>query len=137
MFLSSSPGSLALVSQATAFSRLSSSFLRAASRCFRQDRRSADWNARFGATISLGVTAALVGFLVSGLMEWNLGDEELLDLLYVMVGVAIAAPSWAAGRRASREPGDLALVEPLPDQSFGAMANRRRTQETSPPSPAR
>lgn len=90
---------------------------RAASRAFLDYRRSRDPDARFGAAISLGVTAALVGFLVSGLMEWNLGDEELLDLLCVLVGIAFAAAAWA--------------------QPFGAIAKRRLTQETSPPSPAR
>ena len=101
---------------------------RAASRAF-QTRKG------FGATISLGVTAALVGFLVSGLMEWNFGDEELLDLLYVMVGIAFAATAWAK-MRASQEP-ELTLVERLPDQPFGASENRLRNQETSPPIPPR
>ncbi len=90
--------------------------LRAASRAFRDYRRSRQADARFGAAISLGVTAALVGFFVSGLMEWNLGDEELVDLLYVLVGIAFAA----------------AACQPL-----GVIANRRRTQATRPPSPAR
>jgi uncharacterized membrane protein len=93
---------------------LAAGLLRAASRGFRDFRRSPEADARFGAAISLGVTAALVGFLVSGLMEWNLGDEELVDLLYVLVGVAFAAA-----------------------QPFGAIENRRRAQATSPPSPAR
>jgi O-antigen ligase len=93
---------------------LAAGLLRAASRGF---RRSREPEARFAAAISLGVTAALVGFLVSGLMEWNLGDEELVDLLYVLVGIAFAFASA--------------------NQPFGAIANRRRTQATSPPSPAR
>ncbi|HEY3215461.1 MAG TPA: O-antigen ligase family protein [Candidatus Eisenbacteria bacterium] len=46
------------------------------------------------AGVSLGVTGALTGFLVAGLFEWNFGDEELLDLLYVLVGLAWAARSW-------------------------------------------
>jgi O-antigen ligase len=79
--------------------------LRAASRAFRDYRRSPGSSARFGAAISLGVTAALVGFLVSGLMEWNLGDEELIDLLYALVGIAFAAAAWprAAGSVLGRE----------------------------------
>ncbi len=44
--------------------------------------------------IQLGVVAALAGFLVSGLFEWNFGDEELVDLLYSLVGLAYAARSW-------------------------------------------
>jgi O-antigen ligase len=94
---------------------LATGLLRAASRGFREHRRSPDAGARFRAAISLGVTAALVGFLVSGLMEWNLGDEELVDLLYVLVGIAFAMAS----------------------QSLGAIENRRRVQATSPPSPIR
>ncbi len=86
--------------------------MRAASRAFRDARP-------FGAAISLGVSAALAGFWVSGLMEWNLGDEELLDLLCVLVGIAFAAASWPA------------------DQSLGASAKRRLNQATSPPSPIR
>ncbi|MCA9752606.1 MAG: hypothetical protein KC591_10470 [Gemmatimonadetes bacterium] len=34
---------------------------------------------------------ALVGFLAAGLLEWNLGDSEILALLCFLVGVAIAA----------------------------------------------
>jgi O-antigen ligase len=90
---------------------LAAGLLRTASRGFRDSRNSTE----FGAAISLGVTAALVGFFVSGLMEWNLGDEELVDLLYVLVGIAFAAAN----------------------QPLGAIANRRRAQVTSPPSPAR
>ena len=76
------------------------------------------------------VTMALAGFLVSGLMEWNVGDEELLDLLYVMVGVAFAASLW-------KKAPELLLVERMPDQPFGARAMKRRSQETTPPSPPR
>ena len=46
------------------------------------------------AGVRLGVTAALAGFLVAGFFEWNFGDEELLHLLYVLVGLAWAASSW-------------------------------------------
>ena len=73
--------------------------LRASSRAFVNWRRA---GARYGsppgefaAAISLGVSAAFAGFLISGLMEWNLGDEELLDLLCVLVGIAFGAVSWA------------------------------------------
>jgi O-antigen ligase len=47
-----------------------------------------------GPGLQLGVTAALIGFLVAGMFEWNFGDEELLDLLYTLVGLA-----WASGTR--------------------------------------
>ena len=49
------------------------------------------------AGLRLGVLAALVGFLVAGLFEWNFGDEELLYLLYVMVGLAWSARHWDIG----------------------------------------
>ena len=46
------------------------------------------------AGLRLGVAAALVGFLMAGFFEWNFGDEELLDMLYTMVGLAWAARAW-------------------------------------------
>jgi len=48
------------------------------------------------AGVRLGVTAALAGFAVAGFFEWNFGDEELLHLLYVLVGIAWAARGWDA-----------------------------------------
>jgi len=50
------------------------------------------------AGVRLGVTAALVGFLVAGLFEWNFGDEELLYHLYTLVGIAWASRGWAVER---------------------------------------
>ena len=50
------------------------------------------------AGVRLGVTAALVGFLVAGLFEWNFGDEELLYHLYTLVGIAWASRAWADER---------------------------------------
>ena len=49
-----------------------------------------------GAGVKLGVTAALAGFLVAGLFEWNFGDEELLYPLFTLVGLAWAARGWNA-----------------------------------------
>ncbi len=46
------------------------------------------------AGLRLGVVAALAGFLVAGVFEWNFGDEELLYQLYVLVGLAWASRSW-------------------------------------------
>ena len=46
--------------------------------------------------VRLGVTAALVGFLVAGAFEWNFGDEELLYHLYTLVGLAWATRYWPA-----------------------------------------
>jgi len=45
--------------------------------------------------LRLAAVAALSAFLVAGLFEWNLGDEELLVFLCVLVGMG-----YAAGRRA-------------------------------------
>ncbi len=46
------------------------------------------------AGLRLGVTAALVGFLVAGVFEWNFGDEELLYHLYTLVGLAWGSRAW-------------------------------------------
>ena len=46
--------------------------------------------------VGLGVVAGMIGFLVAGLFEWNFGDEELLWLLYVLVGLAWGARHWRA-----------------------------------------
>ena len=47
-----------------------------------------------GQALRLAAVAALTGFLAAGLFEWNFGDEELLDLLFTLVGVAYAASGW-------------------------------------------
>jgi O-antigen ligase len=49
----------------------------------------------WGVALRLAVVAALAGFLVSGLFEWNFGDEELLDFLFTLVGLAFAASGWS------------------------------------------
>ncbi len=48
------------------------------------------------AGVRLGTLAALCGFLVAGLFEWNFGSEVLLYSLYSLVGLAWAARSWEA-----------------------------------------
>jgi O-antigen ligase len=48
------------------------------------------------AGLRVGVLAALLGFLVAGLFEWNFGDEELLYLLFTLVGLAWSARRWVA-----------------------------------------
>jgi len=45
----------------------------------------------FDLALRLGVAAGLAGFILAGFFEWNLGDEELVDLLAVLVGMALAA----------------------------------------------
>jgi O-antigen ligase len=47
-----------------------------------------------GGGVRLGVTGALIAFLVAGLFEWNLGDEELLYPLYTLAGLAWVARHW-------------------------------------------
>jgi O-antigen ligase len=46
--------------------------------------------------LKVGVVSALAGFLVAGLFEWNFGDEELLYLLYTLVGIAWSAGQWTS-----------------------------------------
>ncbi|MEO5618758.1 MAG: O-antigen ligase family protein [Candidatus Eisenbacteria bacterium] len=58
--------------------------------------------------VSLGALGALAAFVVAGLFEWNLGDEEVLHPLYALIGLAWAARSWG------EEP---AGVAPLPSAS--------------------
>jgi hypothetical protein len=47
------------------------------------------------------VLAALLGFLVAGVFEWNFGDEELLYPLYTLVGLAWAAHGGSAADAAA------------------------------------
>jgi len=58
--------------------------------------------------LRLAAVAALSAFLAAGLFEWNLGDEELLVFLCVLVGMGHAAgrragaiEAWPAARRSS------------------------------------
>ena len=74
-----------------AFAWLYASLLRAA---WGRLRPGASAGAALSAGVRLGVTAALVGFLVAGLFEWNFGDEELLYHLYTLVGIAWASRHW-------------------------------------------
>lgn len=48
----------------------------------------------FGAAVRNAAVGSLAGFLVAGLFEWNLGDEELVEFLAVLVGIAFAARDW-------------------------------------------
>ncbi len=62
------------------------------------------------AGLRLGVAAGLAGFLVAGLFEWNFGDEELLYLLYTLVGLAWAARHWDAPAHAAEGTQDAATA---------------------------
>jgi hypothetical protein len=46
----------------------------------------------------------VLGFLVAGLFEWNLGDEEVLHPLFALVGLAWAARSWSRADAGAAEP---------------------------------
>ena len=48
----------------------------------------------FGAAVRNAAVGALAGFVVAGLFEWNLGDEELVEFLSVLIGLAFAARAW-------------------------------------------
>jgi len=54
-----------------------------------------------GSAIRLAAVAGTVAFLAAGLFEWNLGDEELLDFLCVLIGLGYAASFWPTTRLAS------------------------------------
>ena len=41
-------------------------------------------------SISLGFVGAYISFLVAGLTEWNFGDQEILTLIWFMLGLVIA-----------------------------------------------
>lgn len=48
----------------------------------------------FRSVLRAAAVAAVTGFLVAGLFEWNLGDEELVDFLCVVIGMGYAASLW-------------------------------------------
>jgi O-antigen ligase len=73
------------------------------------------------AGLRLGVTAGLAGFLVAGLFEWNFGDEELLYLLYVLVGLAWGARLWSTGEDAEAPAPGSGSREPRATAAFGAQ----------------
>jgi O-antigen ligase len=58
----------------------------------------------FGAAVRNAAIGALAGFIVAGLFEWNLGDEELVDFLAVLIGAAFAARGAREGVTAAPSP---------------------------------
>lgn len=72
---------------------------RSAARGLRAKLRAPPRGDRFDLALQLGVAAGLAGFALAGLFEWNLGDEELMDLLCVLVGMALAASTRSGGAR--------------------------------------
>jgi O-antigen ligase len=45
----------------------------------------------FAGALALGAFGAYLGFIVSGLFEWNFGDSEVIMLVYFLVGIGIAS----------------------------------------------
>ncbi len=62
----------------------------AAFRALRRSRRRV-LHDPFLRTVVEGAEAGLVAFLAAGLVEWNLGDSEILALLFFLIGTGIAA----------------------------------------------
>jgi len=56
----------------------------------------------FGAAVRNAALGGLAGFFVAGLFEWNLGDEELVDFLCVLIGAAFAARGWPGDGHAGK-----------------------------------
>jgi O-antigen ligase len=59
-----------------------------------------------GSALRLAAVASLAAFVTAGLFEWNLGDEELVDFLCVVIGMGYAASRWrvAFGSREQEAP---------------------------------
>jgi O-antigen ligase len=83
-----------------AFVFLVTALWRTAARRLRVDARAGDADP-FGMALRIATVAALAGFLVAGLFEWNFGDEELLDFLFTLIGLAWAASAWRHVRPAA------------------------------------
>lgn len=47
-------------------------------------------HADFASSYSLGALGAYVGFLISGLAEWNFGDQEIITMVWFTLGLNIA-----------------------------------------------
>jgi O-antigen ligase len=77
-----------------AFGWLVVGLFRTARRGLRRDLHGATAPDPFGVALRVAAVAALAGFLVAGLFEWNFGDEELLDFLFTLIGIAFAAGGW-------------------------------------------
>jgi O-antigen ligase len=52
----------------------------------------------FACAVVDGAEAGFVAFLAAGLVEWNLGDSEILALLFFLVGTALAAGRLSGSR---------------------------------------
>jgi O-antigen ligase len=77
-----------------AFAWLWDGLFRTAAWRLAQDRGDPDAD-RFGLMLRFWAVAALTGFFLAGLFEWNFGDEELIDFLFLIVGMAFGASGWS------------------------------------------
>lgn len=58
-----------------------------------EKQRHEDW---FTGSVALGCLAAMAGFHVNGLFEWNFGDAEIIMVLWALVGMTLAAQKVAS-----------------------------------------
>ncbi len=82
-----------------AFAYLVVALVRTAARRIRVDQGSGEGDP-LGMALRIAAVAAIAGFLVAGIFEWNFGDEELLHFLFTLVGLAFAASAWRGVRPA-------------------------------------
>jgi len=61
--------------------------------------------------IVLGGLLAAVAFFVNGLVEYNLGDSDVTLMLYLAMGLAMAAAPTVVTRESERDRGDVAKAE--------------------------
>jgi putative inorganic carbon (HCO3(-)) transporter len=59
-------------------------------KCQANAYRKVPGNERFMKGVVLGILAAYTGFLVNGLFEWNFGDSEVIMLVWLFTGLALA-----------------------------------------------
>jgi O-antigen ligase len=57
-----------------------------------------DW---FAGSVALGALAVFAGILVMGLVEWSFGDQEVVTMLWVTVGLTVAIGRISAQRTGS------------------------------------
>jgi O-antigen ligase len=51
----------------------------------------------YAGSLGVGVLAAMAGFHVNGLFEWNFGDTEIIMILWALLGLVLAARSARTG----------------------------------------
>lgn len=59
---------------------------------------------RIARAIAIAVFATFVGFHVAGLFEFNFGDTEVLQLLFLVMGFGLVVADWAAEARRGATP---------------------------------